>query len=367
MKPLTVNPEYKALVPRPTKEEYKTLEQNIIEKGEATEPIIINEKDVILDGHTRYEICSKHGLFFRTDMRQFDSELDEKIYVIEANIMRRHLDYLQKSELAENLEPLYAEKAKQRMLSKLTNVGDNISLSSNELTEGQARDQAAKAVGLSGTTYHRAKTVRKQASEKLLNQVKSGEKSVSRAYKEIKLEEKKQEPVEPPTLPEGEYNVIYADPPWRYNFSETKSRSIETHYPSMSLKKICDMKLPVSDNAVLLLWATNPKIEEALQVIEAWGFVYKTNMVWVKDKIGMGYWFRGQHELLLLATKGRFPTPAPEERRSSVLNAPRKEHSQKPEEVYNIIETYFPDGKYLELFSRNKREGWTMWGYNEDT
>jgi len=375
LKPLIVNPEYRDLMPCPTDEEYKALEESIVRKSEATEPIIINKDDVILDGHTRYAICIKHGCFYRTDVRDFESSVHEKIFVIESNIIRRHLSTIQKAQLAMVLEPLYSEQAKQRQeatqlignATQKQDVDGSVQMNLTIENKGQARDQAAKVVGLSPTTYHRAKTVLEKAPEKLRKEVQSGKKSVSRAYKEIKTAEKKREPVPVPELPTDQYNVIYADPPWRYEFSETKTRSIETHYPSMSLKDICDMKIPSTENAILYLWATNPKLEEALQVVKAWGFTYKTNMVWVKDKIGMGYWFRGQHELLLTATKGTFSPPESSIRRSGVLVAPRRKHSQKPDEVYEIIESYFPQGKYLELFSREQRDGWTMWGYNEST
>ncbi len=85
-------------------------------------------------------------------------------------------------------------------------------------------------------------------------------------------------------------------------------------------------------------------------------------MVWVKDKIGTGYYVRGKHELLLINTKGKIPPPIEENRFPSVLNAPRKEHSAKPDEVYEYIEIMYPNRKYLELFARNQRENWTSWG-----
>lgn len=99
------------------------------------------------------------------------------------------------------------------------------------------------------------------------------------------------------------YEVIYADPPWRYDFSKSNSREIENQYPTMSVDEICSLKVPTADNAVLYLWATAPKLLEALRVMDAWGFEYKTNAVWDKQIIGMGYWFRGQHELLLVVEK----------------------------------------------------------------
>lgn len=163
-------------------------------------------------------------------------------------------------------------------------------------------------------------------------------------------------------LPEGKFNVIYADPPWRYEFSETNTREIENHYPTMELEEIKSLKIPSAEDSVLFLWATAPKLEEAMQVMNSWGFKYRTCAVWDKEVIGMGYWFRGQHELLLLGIKGEFPTPPENCRHSSVIKEKRGKHSEKPKKVYEIIEKMFPNGKYLELFARNQRKGWTSWG-----
>lgn len=168
--------------------------------------------------------------------------------------------------------------------------------------------------------------------------------------------------IKPAELPKSLFSIIYADPPWEYEFSKSKSRAIESHYKTMSLQDICDLPIPTDSDAILFLWATNPKIREALQVVEAWGFEYRTNMVWVKDKIGMGYYVRGQHELLLISRKGKLPPPDEANRVSSVINAPRLDHSRKPDTVYQIIENMYPHQKYIELFARNKRPGWVNWG-----
>jgi N6-adenosine-specific RNA methylase IME4 len=160
------------------------------------------------------------------------------------------------------------------------------------------------------------------------------------------------------------YPVIYADPPWRYEHSISNSREIENQYPTMELDDIC--ALPVgevaSKDAILFIWATSPKLTEAMRVVESWGFNYRTNMVWVKDKIGMGYYARQRHELLLIATRGELPTPEPANRPDSVMEFPRTEHSKKPPEVYEIIEKMYPEYQKLELFARNKRQGWESWG-----
>lgn len=160
------------------------------------------------------------------------------------------------------------------------------------------------------------------------------------------------------------YDLILADPPWRYGFSKTKNRRIENHYPTMTLQDI--MALPVSDlvadDCVLYLWATGPKLLEALEVMKAWGFEYVTQAVWDKEKIGMGYYFRGQHELLLIGKRGKPPVPAPGSRVSSVIRERRGKHSAKPQIVYDILEKMYPAANKVELFARDVRAGWDAWG-----
>jgi N6-adenosine-specific RNA methylase IME4 len=164
-------------------------------------------------------------------------------------------------------------------------------------------------------------------------------------------------------MPIGPFDIIYADPPWRYDFSKTDSRAIENNYPTMELKDICKLKIPSGDNSVLLLWATAPKLLEAFEVVKGWGFEYKTNLVWVKDKIGMGYYVRGRHELLLIAVKGKPKLPATMNRQDSVIFGTRGEHSEKPHSVYDFIESSYPECKYIEIFARNKHsDKWSVWG-----
>jgi N6-adenosine-specific RNA methylase IME4 len=198
-----------------------------------------------------------------------------------------------------------------------------------------------------------------------------GETTVSEAKRKINREKrveeilvKTAEPVEDVAEEIGKFPVIYADPPWQYDFSRSDSRKIENQYPTMSIEDICDMDVEciANDDCVLFLWATSPKLVEALQVIKSWGFEYKTNMVWVKDKIGMGYYARQKHELLLIATKGAVPAPEPASRPESVVVSSRGQHSKKPDEVYEIIEKMYPEYRKLEMFARSKREGWESWG-----
>ena len=171
---------------------------------------------------------------------------------------------------------------------------------------------------------------------------------------------------------EKKYQIIYADPPWRYDFSESKSRQIENHYPTMALNDIKALKIPAEDNCLLYIWVTPPKVEEAIEVMVAWGFKYRTCLVWDKEKIGMGRWFRQQHELLFVGVKGKFATPEPSKRISSVLRDKRTIHSKKPDYIRDCIRVWYPNASKVELFARNDGrqdifgkstwDGWDLWG-----
>lgn len=167
------------------------------------------------------------------------------------------------------------------------------------------------------------------------------------------------------------YDVIYADPPWRYDFAESKDTAIENHYPTMALEDIKKIDVPAAENSVLYLWTTAPKLIEGLEVMKAWGFTYKTNAIWHKRQVGMGYWFRVNHEILLVGTKGKFSPPLPEKRVDSVYMSNRTEHSKKPHYYRKLLNTFFPDSNKLEMFARpeeddlfgfDKYEGFDIWG-----
>jgi N6-adenosine-specific RNA methylase IME4 len=166
-------------------------------------------------------------------------------------------------------------------------------------------------------------------------------------------------------LPDTHYQVIYADPPWRYDAVETPDiRAVEQHYTTMPQEDLCALSPPAAPDSVLFLWATNPKLPEALEVMAAWGFQYRTNLAWVKPQIGMGYYVRSAHELLLIGKRGSLTLPVTTARPRSWLEASRRGHSQKPPEFRGLIDVMYPHVRKLEMFSRDEpTDGWDTWGH----
>jgi N6-adenosine-specific RNA methylase IME4 len=182
-------------------------------------------------------------------------------------------------------------------------------------------------------------------------------------------------PVAPVGLPGlvGRFGTILVDPPWRFRHRTGKvspEHARLRRYRTMDLDEI--RALPVAahaeDRCHLYLWTPNALLSEALDVLAAWGFAYKTNVVWYKvrkdggpDGRGVGFYFRNVTELLLFGVRGRLRTLPPGRRQVNVLPSRKDEHSRKPAEADALVERCSP-GPYLELFARERRTGWTQWG-----
>src|SRR5208283_1836465 len=164
-----------------------------------------------------------------------------------------------------------------------------------------------------------------------------------------------------PSLPEQRYEVLVVDPPWEYRLRHDQGdRRNAILYPTMpteEIKAIPIQQLSAKDS-ILWLWSTNSHLPDALQIAKEWGFEYKVLLTWVKNRIGTGYWLRGRTEHCIMAIKGH---PIVNLRnQSTVLHAPIRAHSQKPDEFYRLVETLCP-GRKIELFARENRDGWDTW------
>jgi N6-adenosine-specific RNA methylase IME4 len=170
-------------------------------------------------------------------------------------------------------------------------------------------------------------------------------------------------------LPDRRYGVIYADPPWKfapYSGQTGMDRAADNHYPTMTLENIKALAVPAADDCVLFLWATVPMLVEAIEVLTAWSFTYKSHCIWDKQAAGTGYWFRNQHEILLVGTRGNIPAPAQGTQYSSIQSFPAGKHSEKPLAFIEMIDDLFPTLPKLEMFAREQHAGWECWGNEID-
>ena len=360
--------------------EFDELVADILANG-VREPVILPE-GMILDGRNRYRASAVANV----DCPMTDYRGNDPVgFVVSLNLRRRHLNEGQRAWVASKIEQFrhggirqdanwQVDRAKaaemlnvsERTVARAAIVRDH---GTPELQDKVARGEVAPST---------AADVARLPEPEQREIVAKGEREILEAAKRIRAEkatERRAERIErieeiskgnTPLLTPRRYPVIYADPPWRYENPPMggTNRSIENHYPTMTLEEIC--ALPVAevaaDDAILYLWATAPKLIECMEVIKAWGFEYRTNMVWDKVKIGMGYHARNQHELLLIARRGNMPPPEPGQQPPSVIRIDRGDHSAKPVEFYEIIERNYPGIGKIELFCRSPREGWAVWG-----
>ena len=310
------------------------------------------------NGHKYIYIPAHYAENFEQAAQLLKAEHDE-------NICRKDFAPSEAYAIGQLLEPIERAEAEERR-STLNNA-ETAEGNFPQAKKGKTADKVGAAVGMSGKTYSKVKDVMLYAAEMNMPELVTlmDEQSVDAASKQIsriKIQanhaEKRARPI-----PDGKYQVIYADPPWQYENSGF-NESAESQYPTMPVEDICNLPIGgmAENTSVLFLWATNPLLLKALKVMKSWGFEYKTNIAWVKDRgRGKGWFLKSKHELLLIGVRSETPQPA--ERPDSAQEFERGHvHSRKPQEFYELIERMYPEGKKIELFSRLERDGWTGWG-----
>ena len=179
-------------------------------------------------------------------------------------------------------------------------------------------------------------------------------------------------------LGDDRFSTVLADPPWRFKNRTGKvapEHSRLARYPTLSLDEICSLPIAehMRETAHCYLWVPNALLPDGLKVLSAWGFEYKSNLIWHKvrkdgqsDGRGVGFYFRNVTEVILFGTRGKNArTLAPARSQVNLFSSRKREHSRKPDEQYDIIEQCSP-GPFLELFGRGIRNGWTVWGNQAD-
>jgi N6-adenosine-specific RNA methylase IME4 len=373
---IQINEEFKKLIPALTNEEFKQLESNCINEGIREK--IITWNGFIIDGHNRYEIATRWNLEYQTESKYFKDEEAVKEWMILNQFGRRNLSNYQRSVLALELEGLFREKAKESKSDKISHFRNTGEIVQKSEPSEKTIHKISNIANVSHDTIAKVKHIEAKANEETKAKLSTGEVSINQVYQEIKKEEKKAErielieqqieDIEQGKLPElkGLFNVISVDPPWPYEGESKKTTSFDSvgrrvanPYPEMSITDIKKIKMPLMEDSVVLLWTTHKFLPDAFEILKEWGMDYKATLVWNKEKIGMGAWFRMQCEFCLVGIKGK---PYWENTIfRDILNEPRREHSRKPDSFFTMIET-ITKGRRLEYFSREKRDGWEVFG-----
>jgi len=376
--------------PAMTKDEFRALLEDIHVHG-LHDPITLYEGK-ILDGRHRYMACTQ----MRRDIECVEYTGDNPLsFVISKNEKRRHLTPSQLAMVAGKLATFAARGSNQfRMVAT---EGSSRELPSKPLTIAAI----AENLNVGQATIKRAKVVVEQGSEETIEAVSSGHLSVNIAETIVK-NVPRDEQTALMLLPEREiiakareinarnnilrrqermgmlqervnnntaltvdkkYNILLVDPPWKFEAGDN-SRAVENHYPTMTLQELA--ALPVQElsdkDSILFMWATIPFLANAILLMETWGFNYKSHIIWNKPSLGLGFWVRAKHELLLIGTRGAVPAPAQGTQSPSVIEAPIGRHSAKPALFAELIEALYPGLPRIELFCRSPREGWATWG-----
>lgn len=365
MKTLTIDPEFKALIPPLAPDEYAQLEANIRAEG-CRDPLVLWD-GIIIDGHNRYEICTKHGIGFECIRKQFESREDAMDWMDKNQLGRRNLT-------ADAFKLLLGRRARRAMIG----AGKRTDLS--QIDKGRDVAKVAKDHAVSTPTAYRAAKFAEEVEKTPELQKAIAERKpvlqAKREIKEAKREERREEnraKVAEAKAPEeiiqagAKFATIVIDPPWDWGDEGDQDQlgRARPDYATMSIDELC--KLPVRDLADedchIYLWITNRSLPKGFRLLDAWGFRYITALTWVKPHFGMGNYFRGQSEHILFGVKGSQPLKRKDV--GTIFSAPRgpNGHSSKPVEFYELVESCSP-GPHLEMFSRCEREGWKTWGEN---
>jgi N6-adenosine-specific RNA methylase IME4 len=372
--------ELEALIPPLTSEEFKQLERNILEEG-IRDPLV-TWNGILVDGHNRYRIATEYDIDFETVEKEFTDMNSVKEWMVNNQLGRRNLPEFVIGELLSYVRDLLKDIGKEKLIEIGKNYGEGYKkeegLSIVDKPSHNTQKIFADKLGWSTGKTGMFDVVTKKAPDELKAKLRTGEVNIHQAYKEIKKEEKKVERVEliqkqiedieEGLLPDlvGLFDVVSVDPPWPYEGDsknitsfDSVGRRVSNPYPEMSIKQIKSIELPLMENAVVLLWTTHKFLPDAFEILKEWNLDYKATLVWNKEKIGMGAWFRMQCEFCLVGIKGK-PYWENTTYRDIIIES-RREHSRKPDSFFEMIEK-ITMGNRLEYFSREKREGWKVFG-----
>ncbi len=336
----------------------RSLADSIGEVG-LLHPVVVTPEGRLIAGQRRLEACRALGWaeIPVTIVDLYQAARGEA----HENFVRKDLVPSEIVALKRAIEPFERREGRERQGHRADLYPSDSVAEGQAAASGDARNKIAKYLGVGRTTIDRAEAVVEAAEAEpeeygyLVEQMdRSGK--IAGAYRRLEvLRQARELNAARPELPTGPFQVIVADPPWRYESGSSLP------YPTMDVEEIKAMPVGkiADENAILWLWTTNAHLGVAFDVVVAWGFEYRTLLTWVKDRMGTGEWLRGQTEHCMLAARG---SPVfVNGNQTTVLEAVRRNHSQKPEDFYALVEATSPGNK-VELFARQEREGWHAFG-----
>lgn len=327
-------------------------------------PIVVTPNGRLIAGERRCAACKLLGW---TKIPVTVIDLDEIVRgEFAENVMRQGFLPSEMVAIMRDLEPIEREAARKRQLSTLKR-GDEKPVVETFPNGGKTRDKVARYAGVSGRTLEKMSAVVVAAEREpekfgklLADMDRTGR--VDGAFKRLKVERQAEAlRREPPRLPgRGPYQVIVVDPPWSHESGNARLlRRAAAPYPSMSLAKISALQLGriARRDCVVWLWTTNLWMPQAFDVLRSWGFTHRTILTWVKHKMGLGTWLRGQTEHCIMATRGKPVITLANQ--TTVLHAPARGHSRKPDEFFDLVEGLCPAQRYASVFHRGPaRPNW---------
>ena len=352
--------------------EFERLCADVRQHG-VREPIVFFEGKV-LDGRNRLRAATKVGV--ECPRKTFEGDDEAALdFVVSLNVARRHLSESQRAMVADSLATM-----RSGARTDLSPIGE------------RSQEEAAILLNVGKRSVERARTVRSKGAAALVKVVEGGLITVSKAAmladydkdfqadvigkvkdgmkatEALRQVKRERLPATVASLPKGKHRVIYADPPWQYGDARQTEGYISTgaahHYATMTLDELKELEVDglAAKDAVCLMWATVPLLPEALEVLKAWGFAYKTLFVWDKGHGAFGHYHAAEAELLLVGTVGAC-LPELQTKEKQVQRWPRGGHSVKPEAARAMIDKLWPSGRRIELFRRgDKIKGWATWG-----
>jgi N6-adenosine-specific RNA methylase IME4 len=370
---LIIDPEFHALIPAPRLTEFNKLERKLVREGCRDKLVVWRtpKGDILLDGHHRYLICLERTFIYEVHVLEFASRDDAKRWINENQVGRRNL---KNTAFDYHLGKAYEARKRQGARKDLTSAQSDQKSTAEEIAREEGVSPAT--VRRAADFYRAINKIGEIAGADVKRQILSEEIRLNRsdvvnlaAYPDVAREEfgrinvtggqvrealrdkkrrEKYARIEKhgqPTHGEewGRFTVLYADPPWAYE--DERHNAASDSFRTMTVEQLIGLfreRLKLDDHltsdCVLFLWATNPNLPAAFELLEGWGFKYRAHMIWEKPRPNLGMWVRGQHELLFIATRGNMPTPLESTLPVSIFEgAPwSRKHSAKPNRAYSL-------------------------------